>query len=153
MKKCVCNHTSMVPSCGKVECVPRESCSSCSGHILDPHQPRGCAHSTTSCWEWDIQIHPYMHTCIARFAQRPFIKDVNKFKLNSNSKNVYCHVSTFSTTVQKTYIQYKCGIRTQYDIIHNINYMAMGAWNPYRLVSSISDTQFLLTIKRVQCAY
>ena len=61
-------------------------------------------------------------------------------------QSVYCHISTFSTMVQKTYIQYKSSIRTQYDIIHNIIYMAMGARNPYRLVSSISHTQFLFTV-------
>ena len=57
----------------------------------------------------------------------------NSIQFNSiqfNSKSVYCHVSTFSTTIQKIYILYKSSIRIQYDIIHNINYMAMGARRP-----------------------
>ena len=58
----------------------------------------------------------------------------------------------FSKTVHKTYIQYKSNITIQFYIIHSLIYMAMGARNPYRLVSSISDAPFpIQNIRGAMC--
>ena len=86
----------------------------------------------------------------------------SSFILNSNSKfkfekSFLPYKYFFPKTFNKIYIQYKSSIRTQYDIILNIIYMAMGAGNIYWLVSSIADIQFIfhniLAFSNIHCRH
>ena len=104
-----------------------------------------------TCISVCIYLRRYRYIYICLHLSPLYIRLYNfPFFSNSNSKSVYCHVNTFSTTVQKKYIQYKSSIRTQYDIIHNIH--GKGSMKPLQACElHIWYTIFFHNIRGAMC--